>query len=338
MPEDTRLKTAQAWLNTLSMEGLQPSTLRIASADASFRRYLRVEHHSQPHGHLVLMDAPPDKEPLEPFTAVAALMGAAGLHVPARIAQQASEGFLLLEDLGTLHYQQALQAKDPVTATPLYRDAWRALVQLQRWGLEHPASSQELPPYSHDKLLTEMSLFKDWYVERHLGATLTTPEAQALQNIFEQLAQRALSQPQVMVHRDYHCRNLLVCPDHNPGVIDFQDAVMGPITYDLVSLLRDAYVSWEEADQLEWAIGYWTDARAAGLPVQADFSDFWMDFEWMGLQRHLKILGIFARLAYRDGKRQYLQDLPVVLHYTQEVAKRYVAFGPLKRLLERLHP
>jgi aminoglycoside/choline kinase family phosphotransferase len=338
MPEDSRLESAKAWLNTLDLQGLEPDSLRIASADASFRRYLRVNQPGEPHGHLVLMDAPPDKEPLAPFLATADLMSAAGLHAPKRLAVDATQGFLLLEDLGTLHYQQALDGEQPAAATPLYRDAWRALIQLQRWGLDHAESMAWLAPYSHEKLLSEMSLFKDWYVTRHLNTSLTPQEEQSLHAVFEHLAQRALRQPQVIVHRDYHCRNLLVCPDQNPGVIDFQDAVMGPISYDLVSLLRDAYVRWEEADQLDWAIGYWTEARAAGLPVSDDFADFWMDFEWMGLQRHLKVLGIFARLAYRDGKHQYLQDLPVVLHYTREVAQRYVAFGPLKRLLDRLHP
>ncbi|MGA0881894.1 MAG: aminoglycoside phosphotransferase family protein [Burkholderiaceae bacterium] len=338
MPEDSRLESAKAWLNTLDLQGLEPASLRIASADASFRRYLRVNHPAQPNGHLVLMDAPPDKEPLEPFLLAADLMSAAGLHAPKRLALNADQGFLLLEDLGTLHYQQALDPSQPATATPLYRDAWKALVQLQRWGIDHAESVGWLTPYSHEKLVSEMSLFKDWYVAQHLHARLTDQETQALDAVCERLAERALRQPQVIVHRDYHCRNLLVCPGQNPGVIDFQDAVLGPISYDLVSLLRDAYVRWEEADQLDWAIGYWTDARAAGLPVSEDFADFWMDFEWMGLQRHLKVLGIFARLAYRDGKHQYLHDLPVVLRYTREVAQRYVAFGPLKRLLDRLHP
>ncbi|MEY2776962.1 MAG: hypothetical protein RLY30_1060 [Pseudomonadota bacterium] len=337
MHSDLRFQAAQAWLSTLNLPGLQPQTLRIASADASFRRYLRVGQVSPNGGSLslVLMDAPPDKEPLDAFLTASDLLAAAGLHVPERIALNEREGFLLMEDLGQVHYQQALSPQNPISATPLYREAWRALVALQAWGIGHPTA---LPAYSEEKLRAEMQLFPDWYVTRHLKQSLTDGEQQALTEVFTLLADRARSQPQVIVHRDFHCRNLMVCSGRNPGVIDFQDAVVGPISYDLVSLLRDAYIRWEEADQLDWSIGYWTDARSAGLPVPSDFSDFWIDFEWMGLQRHLKVLGIFARLAYRDGKHQYLDDLPVVLHYAQAVAKRYIQLTPLHRLLERLHP
>jgi len=337
MHPDLRFEAAQAWLSGLDLPGLQPASLRLASADASFRRYLRVDQTVGSGGQIsrVLMDAPPAQEPLEAFLIVSRLLSQAGLHVPELLALNQEKGFLLLEDLGQVHYQQALHPQDPASATPLYREAWRALVALQAWGIGHPTA---LPAYSEDKLRAEMQLFADWYVPRHLQQSLTDAEQRDLTEVFGLLADRARSQPQVIVHRDYHCRNLMVCPDRNPGVIDFQDAVLGPISYDLVSLLRDAYIRWEEADQLDWAIGYWTDARAAGLPVPSDFSDFWIDFEWMGLQRHLKVLGIFARLAYRDGKHQYLQDLPVVLHYTREVARRYVQLAPLHRLLERLHP
>lgn len=337
MDPDLRLEAARAWLTRLKLAGLRPNTLRIASADASFRRYLRVEQSLSQGLSLsrVLMDAPPEREPLGAFLAITDLLSEAGLHVPERLASDVEEGFVLMEDLGEAHYQQALDLNDPAGATRLYRDAWRALVRLQAWGM---GQSISLPAYTADKLRAEMQLFEDWYLARHLQQPPTAQEAQDLQAIHQLLVRRALDQAQVIVHRDFHCRNLMVCAHHNPGVIDFQDAVIGPLSYDLVSLLRDAYIRWEEAEQLDWAIGYWTDARAAGLPVPADFADFWIDFEWMGLQRHLKVLGIFARLAYRDGKPQYLEDLPVVLHYTREVAKRYVQLAPLQRLLERVHP
>jgi len=339
MTEDARFSAAQAWLSSLPLPGLLPHTLRPASADASFRRYLRVDQRqsSQLPISLVLMDAPPDKEPLDDFLAVADLLTQAGLHVPERLAVNPAEGFLLMEDLGVTHYQQALSVEDPSAAKGLYQVAWQALVRLQAWGRHHPQAIS-LPPYSAEKLLAEMQLFQDWYVTRHLGQSLDAREAQDLQKVYGLLIDRSIAQPQVIVHRDYHCRNLLVCPGHSPGVIDFQDAVLGPLTYDLVSLLRDAYIQWDEAEQLDWAIGYWTEARAAGLEVAPDFAEFWVDFEWMGLQRHLKVLGIFARLAYRDGKHQYLADLPVVLSYTQSVARRYIPLAPLRHLLERLHP
>lgn len=330
---DPRRSAAAQWLSKL--RGTRPEQIEPASADASFRRYFRVTEDSGES--LILMDAPPDKEPLDAFLAVADLFEAAGLHVPARLAVNQDDGFLLLEDLGRTDFLTALAGQSATTAKPLYREAWQALVRLQAWGLAQPAPQLAgLPIYSAERLTAEMQLFSEWYAPVHKGLPLTDEEQAALSSIQDLLVRQALAQPQVIVHRDFHSRNLMVLPSDGPGVIDFQDAVLGPITYDLASLLRDAYKPWEEAEQIDFAIGYWEDARRAGLPIADDFSEFWRDFEWMGLQRHLKVLGIFARLSHRDGKHGYLNDLPVVLRDTRRVAQRYNAFGPLLKILDRL--
>lgn len=334
---DPRLEAAKAWLGgfpEVQIEGLAP-----ASSDASFRRYFRAP--VQPGGQwsdssVILMDAPPDKEPLDAFLLTAQLFESAGVHVPRRLAVHQAEGFLLLSDLGQTPYLKALDPHQPQAAGQLYREAWQAMVRWQSWGLQQDSLADQLPHYSREKLLQEMQLFEDWFVERHHQTSLTAEEKNQLSQLMDWLASSALAQPQVLVHRDFHSRNLMVCPDQNPGVIDFQDAVIGPLSYDLVSLLRDAYLEWDEAQQLDWAIRYWQDAREAGLPIANDFADFWRDFELMGLQRHLKVLGIFARLFHRDGKAQYLQDLPLVMRYTRQAASRYNGCGTLLRLLDRL--
>jgi N-acetylmuramate 1-kinase len=192
-----------------------------------------------------------------------------------------------------------------------------------------------LPPYDEALLARELALFPDWYIGKHLGVTMSVDQRTVLDAAFRQILDNNLAQPRVFVHRDYHSRNLMVSQP-NPGVLDFQDAVFGPISYDLVSLLRDAYVSWSEEQELDWAVRYWERARVAGLPVAADFADFWRDFEWMGAQRQLKVLGIFARLAYRDGKRAYLDDMPRVMRYLRRTCDRYRALGPLLQLLDEL--
>jgi len=309
---------------------LLPESLRPASSDASFRRYFRLDGFCNGQAKsLILMDAPPDREPIAPFIHVAHIFHAAGLRVPEILATDLAQGFLLLTDLGSTTYLQALQAgQDP---QPLYQAAWQALIRLQTHGHQI-----DLPHYSQEKLIAEMQLFDQWFIARHLKITLSPAENETLQKIYHLIATACAAQPQVVVHRDYHSRNLMVVQNPEPGILDFQDAVIGPITYDLASLLRDAYIVWPEEQQLDWAIRYWQDAHAAFLPVAADFADFWRDFEWMGLQRHLKVLGIFARLYYRDGKAGYLNDLPVVLDYAQSVALRYVALAPLARLFKRL--
>jgi N-acetylmuramate 1-kinase len=297
-------------------------SLTPASEDASFRRYFRVE--LEGGGSRIAMDAPPDKEDCRPFVHVAGLLREAGVHAPQVHAQDLEQGFLLLTDLGTRSYLQELTAQN---AARLFSDATDALV---KWQLA--SRPGELPPYDEALLRREMSLFPEWYVQKHLGKTAS----RELEPIFTLLVNSALAQPAVYVHRDYMPRNLMVC-EPNPGVLDFQDAVFGPITYDPVCLVRDAFISWEEEQVLDWTVRYWEKAKQAKLPVDADFGEFWRAFEWMGLQRHLKVLGIFARLNYRDGKPKYLADTPRFLNYALSVSRRYRELGPLARLLDELH-
>ena len=302
-------------------------TLAPASSDASFRRYLRATF-ADDQSTLIVMDAPPEHEDCKPFIHVAALFGATGVNVPKVLAQDLAQGFLLLTDLGPTTYLAELQ-RDPARADALYRDALGALIRIQAG-----TRPGQLPVYDRALLLREMQLLPEWYIARHKGVTLDDRQRATLEAAFETLLANNLAQPQVYVHRDYHSRNLMVGAPGAPGILDFQDAVLGPITYDLVSLLKDAYIEWEEERVLDWCIRYWEAARKAGLPVQAEFGDFYRDFEWMGLQRHLKVLGIFARLNYRDGKANYLNDIPLVMHYTRRACARYAAFTPLLRLLD----
>lgn len=327
---DTRLDQLRAWLAALpAAHGLVPESLRAASDDASFRRYFRVDAAAAHGGTLVAMDAPPPMEDCRPFVHAAAVLGRSGISVPRVHEADLARGFLLLEDFGAVTFLSRL---DAASAPSLYADATRALVAMQRAG-----SPDDFPAYDRALLLRELQLYPEWYVARHKGVVLDAAERAALDAAFEAVLGNVLAQPRVHVHRDFHSRNLMVLPgSRNPGILDFQDAVVGPITYDLVSLLRDAYVRWDEEQVLDWAIRYWEQARAAGLPVPGQFGDFYRDFEWMGLQRHLKVLGIFARLSHRDGKDRYLADLPLVLRYVREVVARYGALAPLARLIDRI--
>ncbi len=295
-----------------------------ASEDASFRRYFRVTLGATTR---IAMDAPPAREDCAPFVKVARLLREADVHAPEIFAQDAHQGFLLLEDLGTRTYLEVLNEDN---AGALFADALEALI---RW--QQSSRSDTLPPYDEALLRRELELFPDWYVARHLGVTLSEPQRAALEATFALLVQRALSQPRVFVHRDYMPRNLMVSSP-NPGVIDFQDAVEGPVTYDLVSLFRDAFISWQEERVLDWTARYWERARRCGLPLSADFKTFYETFEWMGLQRHLKVLGIFARIHYRDGKQGYLSDTPRFINYVRTVAMRYRNLTPLLRLLDEI--
>lgn len=297
-----------------------------ASADASHRRYFRA---SFDDASLIAMDAPPPQEDCHPFVMVAGLLSGAGVHVPSILAQDLDRGFLLLSDLGTQTYLDAL---DESNADRLFGDAIDALL---RW--QAASRPGVLPEYDSALLRRELDLFADWYLSRHLQVTLDEQQRTALESAFSLLIDNGLAQPRVFVHRDYMPRNLMVSTP-NPGVLDFQDAVYGPISYDIVSLFRDAFISWEEERVLDWTVRYWEKARALGLPVRADFSQFYQELEWMGLQRHLKVLGIFARLQYRDGKPDYLQDTPRFLRYARDVARRYAAFTPLLRLLDQVAP
>jgi aminoglycoside/choline kinase family phosphotransferase len=326
---DSRLAALQQWLLPLSDRfRLEPASLAPASSDASFRRYFRIPAVHAGQSSLIVMDAPPPQEDCRPFVAVAERFASAGLNVPKVLAADLEQGFLLLSDLGSTTYLSALNDQ---SADRLYGDASSALIRLQQAS---PAAG--LPDYDRALLARELELFPTWYVTTHCGHTLEPGERAALDRMFEALLVNNLAQPMVDVHRDYHSRNLMLTTTDNPGVLDFQDAVRGPITYDLVSLLRDAYVHWDEERILDWAIRHWEKARRAHLPVSADFGEFWRDFEWMGLQRHIKVLGIFARLYHRDGKSNYLNDLPLVLHYTRRAAERYITFKPLLRLLDKL--
>lgn len=320
---DARRAALADWLGALrSSYGLQPATLRPASADASFRRYFRVD---AGHGSLIAMDAPPDKEDSRPFVHVAGLLRAAGLHAPEVLEADLSQGFLLLTDLGTTTYLAALNDDN---ASALFDAALEALVRWQ--AATRPGA---LPPYDDALLRRELALFPDWYVARHLGHTLSEHQSRVLQQVFDRIVASNLAQPTVFVHRDYMPRNLMVSSP-NPGILDFQDAVIGPISYDVASLFRDAFISWDEERVIDWVVRYWQKARAAGLPVASDFGAFWRDFEWMGLQRHLKVLGIFARINYRDRKPHYLADTPRFVRYVRAVAHRYDELAPLARLFD----
>ncbi len=306
MPQ--RLEQLNRWLtNEL---GLCDYAIAPASSDASFRRYFRVSFDGESR---IAMDAPPEKEDSRPFVAVAQALHQAGLHVPEVLEQDLEQGFLLLSDLGSTPYLDAL---DGESVERLYGDAMGALSLMQ----SVPADA--LPDYDEALLKQEMALFPDWFLTTHLGLELSHSENEMLEKGFELLAANALEQPRVFVHRDYHSRNLMVC-EHNPGILDFQDAVYGPVTYDLVSLLRDCYIAWPR-DQVEaWVRGYHDIALDNGILRSPMAEQFLRWFDLMGVQRHLKAIGIFARLNHRDGKSGYLGDIPRTLTYVEEVASRY---------------
>lgn len=307
----------------------QNFSLTPASADASFRRYFRV---TLPDGTTrIVMDAPPEHEDCRPFLKVAALFRDADVHVPEVYAEDLAQGFLLLSDLGNTTYLNIL---DATTAPKLYRDANAALIDIQR-----ASRPGVLPDYDRELLERELNLFPEWYIARHLGVTLDDKQTATLRSVFEKILANNLAQAQVFVHRDYHSRNLMVPGEsypRTPGIIDFQDAVYGPITYDLVSLYRDAYIDWKEEQELDFVIRYWEMARKAGLPVPDDFHAFYRDYEWMGAQRQIKVLGIFARLYHRDGKDGYLKDMPRVMTYLRRTCERYAELRPLLQLLNQL--
>lgn len=325
---DDRQQELSTWLSATLQQA--EFTLSTASADASFRRYFRVHLASPCLGHctLIAMDAPPPQEDCTPFVNIAQLFFGASLNVPQILAQDLAHGFLLLSDLGDDTYLTKLNEQ---SAPKLYQDATNALIKLQLASKPHV-----LPAYDEALLTREMQLFPDWYVAKHLNVVLSAEQQAVLTKTFKVLNQNILAQPQVYVHRDYHSRNLMITQENNPGILDFQDAVFGAITYDLVSLLKDAYISWDEEQIIDWAVRYWQPARKAGLPVPDDFSEFYRDFEWMGAQRHIKVLGIFARLSHRDGKNGYIKDMPLVMNYLHKVCERYVELRPMLRLLDAL--
>ncbi len=354
------------WLASLApTHGLRPETLRLASADASFRRYLRIDGLQASY---IVMDAPPDKEDCAPFVQVQGLMQQAGLHVPQVFDWDRAHGFLLLSDLGQHTVIERLDPADPQGAAAWYRQATDTLLQ---WQLA--SRPGVLPPYNDALLRRELALFPDWYVAQHRQLVLSEAQQQVLAQAFDRIVQENLSAPSVFVHRDFMMRNLmaptlpaargslppegaqsalgrpgggLMAPQHPGGplgVLDFQDAVYGPITYDIASLLRDAFISWDEDFVLDITVRYWEQARKAGLLGAAsasgwgdDFGAFYRSVEWMGLQRHLKVAGIFARLTLRDGKPKYLQDAPRFIAYIRATARRYRELGPLARLVDQI--
>ncbi|MGC2166304.1 MAG: phosphotransferase [Gallionella sp.] len=320
-----RQQQISEWLNRLYPG--EPFTLSPASADASFRRYFRAAFADRT---LIVMDAPPHQEDCKPFLHVAKLFERAGTHVPHLFAQDLAHGFLLLSDLGNTTYLQALKREN---AAKLYGEATDALIAIQL-----ASRASELPNYDEALLRRELNLFPDWYIAKHLATSLTTQQQSKLDEVFSRIVANNLAQPSVYVHRDYHSRNLMWLEDRNPGILDFQDAVFGPITYDLASLFKDAYIKWEEPEIMDWLIRYWEKARKAGLPVRPDFGDFYRDYEWMGVQRQIKVLGIFARLSHRDGKDGYLKDMPLVMDYLRRACERYIDLKPMLNLLDQLEP
>ena len=324
---DSRMASLLEWLASLPEFHLDTQTVRPASSDASFRRYFRVD---SPTGSYVVMDAPPDKEKVEPFIRIAGIFGQSGVSVPGVLAKNIEKGFLLLSDLGVTTYLNELNDE---TANRLYLDAINALISIQ--SISQP---DVLPEYDRAVLLRELNLFPEWYIGKHLNVQVSGKQSAELEKVFNLILANNLSQPQVYVHRDYHSRNLMYLgkDGNNPGILDFQDALFGPVTYDLVSLLKDAYIEWDEEKVLDWVIRYWEKAKRIGLPVNPDIDLFYRDFEFMGVQRHLKVLGIFARLYHRDGKETYLYDIPLVLKYVEKTARRYSELAPLARLLDEI--
>jgi aminoglycoside/choline kinase family phosphotransferase len=330
--DPAREASFHGWLARVApAHALQPATLRVASADASFRRYLRIDGAG---GSYIVMDAPPERENCAPFVKIAGLMAEAGLYVPRVLEWDAPLGFMLLDDLGTRTMIEVVDAERPQAAQALYL---RALDALLAWQLA--SRPGVLPPYDEAVLARELALFPDWYLGQHRGIELTQAQREVMEAQFRLIMQRNLAAPSVYVHRDFMPRNLMLPLDAGEqrlGVLDFQDAVHGPITYDIASLMRDAFLSWDEEFVLDITVRYWEKAMKAGLPVDPDFGEFYRAVEWMGLQRHLKVAGIFARLTLRDGKPRYLADTPRFIGYIRATAARYRELAPLLRLLDEV--
>ncbi len=331
---DERFEMMLDWLkNQPLLAGCEVSHPVPASSDASFRRYFRiaVKSDTEIDTTYIIMDAPVEHEDCRPFIAVSAQLNEMGLQVPKVLAQNLIQGFLLLTDLGTTTYLSALETANESQADQLYQDALSALVRLQSNG---QSAAQKLPAYNQVLLETEMNLFPDWLVGTHLNLSLDKVEKQSWLSIQQHLQQSAMAQPKTYVHRDYHSRNLMVTSKDNPGVLDFQDAVHGALTYDAVSLLRDCYIAWPEEQVSEWQRSYFLQLCDVKLASKSEWHAFQKSMDWMGLQRHLKASGIFCRLAHRDGKEGYLNDIPLTLDYLVKVGSKYNEMTDLVRLLE----
>jgi aminoglycoside/choline kinase family phosphotransferase len=331
-PSPERQTAFLQWLDALEgPQQLLRATLRPASSDASFRRYFRID---AAQGSRIIMDAPPEKENCHPFVQVAALLREAGLNAPGILAWDEAQGFMLLTDLGAKTMMQVIDRERPAANLDLYLQAVDALITWQK-----ASRPGVLPPYDEALLRRELELFPEWYLGRYRGVAVNGDIRRTLDDAFKLIIAQNLSWPCVYVHRDFMPRNLII-PDQTSearlGVLDFQDAVYGPITYDIACLMRDAFLSWDEEFVLDVTVRYWQKARAAGLPVGDDFGEFYRGVEWMGLQRHLKVAGIFARLTLRDGKPQYLADTPRFIHYIRSTAGRYRELKPLLRLIDQI--
>ncbi|MDR6155922.1 aminoglycoside/choline kinase family phosphotransferase [Acidovorax delafieldii] len=338
-PDAARRAAFDAWLAPLvGPHQLLPDTLRPASADASFRRYLRID--TATGASRIVMDAPPDKENCRPFVQVQGLMAAAGLNVPQILAFDEPTGFMLLSDLGHQTVIERLNPEKPQDAYAWYQQATDVLLQWQK-----ASTPGVLPAYDEPLLRRELALFPDWYLAKHRAIALDDKQQATLGSAFDAIVAHNLAAPQVYVHRDFMTRNLMAPVEAGAplGVLDFQDAVYGPITYDIASLLRDAFISWEEEFVIDITVRYWEKARKAGLLGANsasgwgdDFGEFYRAVEWMGLQRHLKVAGIFARLTLRDGKPKYLADAPRFIAYIRATANRYRQLGPLLKMLDQI--
>lgn len=323
---DKRLQQLKGWLyQTLDVDEYE---IQPASEDASFRRYFRIFAGGE---CFIAMDAPPEKEDIRPFIQIAERFLSIGLNVPEIYYQDTGQGFLLISDLGKRAYLDELNEQ---TVERLYGDAMGALVVLQAGTYTDP---EFLPDYSEALLMSEMELFRDWYLGKHLQRQLDPAQTSVIDQTFAYLCDQAQRQTKVWVHRDYHSRNLMLYPGHNPGIIDFQDAVSGPVTYDLVSLLRDCYISWPREQVEEWVKGYHQLALESGIRACEDDEEFVRWFDVMGVQRHLKAIGIFSRLNYRDSKPGYLNDIPRTLGYVIEVCQRHEPLSPFYDLLMALN-
>lgn len=320
MSKDTRLQDLTHWIH----QDLPNASIEVASADASFRRYFRITNRINNNDEtLIAMDAPPEQEDSAPFIDVTKRLRDANVYAPEIIKFDLEQGFLLMEDFGNTPYLDKL---DDASADDLYGDALDALLAIQQ------ADTNGLPEYDEKLLMDEMKLMPEWFLKTHLGITPTAEQQKIIDRTLTVITTLVLQQPQAFVHRDYHSRNLMVTAENNPGVIDYQDAVLGPITYDLVSLLRDCYIRWPNEKIAEWVFDYKAKAEQAGLIEKVPEATFIQWFDMMGLQRHIKVLGVFTRLNHRDGKTNYLNDLPLTLHYIMQVGKKYSLVRPLIEL------
>ncbi|AIL33009.1 aminoglycoside phosphotransferase family protein [Basilea psittacipulmonis] len=332
MSQEQRFLDLTHWIQKL---GYCADSISPASSDASFRRYYRIEDEKN-HRSLIVMDAPSQHEKIEPFIDITHRLEKTGVNVPKIIAQDLEQGFLLLTDLGIpTYYDVVTNGADDRLIQTIYRQAVEAMAEMQK------ADTKGLPVYDKTHLMQELDLFNEWYLDKYCQITLSPKEKEALFYAFDYLTNYNDKEPKVFIHRDFHSPNLIFCEDEdrygpNPGIIDYQDGALGPVSYDLASTVMDARTTWDEECQIDWAIRYWKKAEYIGLPVPDNFADFHQNYEYMSLQRNLRILGVFARLSLRDQKHQYLNHMPRVIKYVRQVGSRYHPFKPIVNILDRI--